>query len=920
MTDENATDAQRAQQEAEEFVAQEDTGARSPGGPAGLALLLVALAWSLFQLWYSSPLPFIFKVFVLNDTEARSIHLGFAILLTYTAFPALMGMERKRFNFFGWLYVVLGLVCIVFALWRHFTEDTNFGIIFGAAGIVFLIAAYSALKASTPQHIPVSDWVLALAAGFAAGYLFFFYVELSDRPGIATTLDLVTAVCGMILLLEATRRALGPPLMVVASVFLFYIFAGPIMPEVLAHKGATLNKAMSHQWLQTEGVFGVALGVSTSFVFLFVLFGSLLDKAGAGNYFIKVAFSLLGHLRGGPAKAAVVSSGLTGLVSGSSIANVVTTGTFTIPLMKRVGFPGEKAGAVEVAASTNGQLTPPIMGAAAFLMVEYVGISYIEVIQHAILPALISYIALVYIVHLEAMKLDMKGLPKPTVKTLPQSLVGFGITASSVIILAAAVYYGIGWMKDAFGSAATWIVVGLVLAAYVGLVWYAARYPELEIDDPNAPVVRLPETGPTVRSGLHFLLPVVVLVWCLTIERLSPGLSAFYGTLLVIFIVVTQRPLLALFRRSGEVRTAVRTGLGDLIDGLSSGARNMIGIGVATAAAGIIVGTVTITGIGLVMTEFVEFISGGNIILMLIFTAIICLVLGMGLPTTANYIVVSTLMAPVVVALGADAGLIVPLIAVHMFVFYFGILADDTPPVGLAAFAASAIARSDPIKTGIQGFTYDIRTAILPFMFIFNTKLLLIGVEGALDLILTILSAVFAMLLFAAATQGFFLVKSRIYESVLLLLVIFTLFRPGFFMDMIYPPLESMDPAQIYAIAQSQPADAMMRMKVEGEDIEGDAVSKTVILPLGPSAEGRARLEFAGLEVRDEDGKIFIDNLVFGSAAEKAGLDFDLEITQILAKADRPPVELLFIPALILLGIIVLLQRGRRPRTDPIAV
>ena len=348
----------------------------------------------------------------------------------------------------------------------------------------------------------MQDWGFALLGAFSASYLVIFHAELANRAGAPITADLIFAVAGMVLLLEATRRALGPPLMVVAAVFLIYTFGGPYMPDVIAHKGASLNKTMSHQWLTTEGVFGVALGVSTSFVFLFVLFGALLEKAGAGNYFTKVSFSLLGHMRGGPAKAAVVSSGLSGLISGSSIANVVTTGTFTIPLMKRVGFPGSKAGAVEVAASTNGQLTPPIMGAAAFLMVEYVGIPYIDVIRHAILPALISYIALIYIVHLEAMKAGMQGLPRRYNPTLAQALLSWAGIILGVCVLSMAVYYGVGWTKDVMGAWASPVLGIGILVVYLGLLKFCSGYPELEMDDPNSPVVELPEPGPTVKSGL----------------------------------------------------------------------------------------------------------------------------------------------------------------------------------------------------------------------------------------------------------------------------------------------------------------------------------------------------------------------------------------------------------------------------------
>ena len=318
------------------------------------------LVWSLFQLWIASPLPFILGFGVLNDTQSRAIHLGFAVFLAFTAYP---------------------------------TRDKS------------------------PRHyIPLQDWVLAIVGAGAAAYLWIFYDSLSERSGAPIMQDLVIAGIGIVLLMEAARRSLGLPLMLVAGFFLAYVFFGSWdgLPEVVRWKGASFEKAMSHMWLTTEGVFGVALGVSSGFVFLFVLFGALLNQAGAGNYFIQIAFSLLGHMKGGPAKAAVISSAMTGLISGSSIANVVTTGTFTIPLMRRVGFTPEKAGAVEVSSSVNGVLTPPVMGAVAFLMTEYVGIPYIEVVKHAIVPAAISYIALVYIVHLEALKNDMTGLPRST--------------------------------------------------------------------------------------------------------------------------------------------------------------------------------------------------------------------------------------------------------------------------------------------------------------------------------------------------------------------------------------------------------------------------------------------------------------------------------------------------------------------------
>ncbi len=854
--------------ELEQMIAETDTGARSPEGGVGKLLLIIAFTWAIFQLWIASPLPFMLAdihlwgsttladfIPVLNNTHTRSIHLAFALCLAFLAYPSFKRSPRK--------------------------------------------------------FIPIQDWAMAIVAVSTAMYLSVFALELAERPGLPTTTDLVISGIGIVMVLEAARRSLGPPLMIIAGLFLCYVFFGHLAPEVIAWKGASFSKAMSHMWLTQEGAFGVALGVSASMVFLFVLFGSLLEKAGAGNYFIWVAFSLLGHMKGGPAKAAVVSSAMTGLVSGSSIANVVTTGTFTIPLMKRVGFPAEKAGAVEVASSTNGQLTPPVMGAAAFLMIEFVGISYIEVIKHAFLPAIISYIALVYIVHLEACKAGFEGLPRVVKRTFLQSALVFATVVVGIVVVSGVTFYLFGWVKDFFGDSSFWIATVIVLVVYVALAKFATRFPELGRSDE---IDELPIPGPIVKAGLYYILPVVVLIWCLTVERLSPGLAAFYATLLMVIITLTHKPMKAWFHGERSLKNKFGDGVADAFNGMVSGSRNMIGIGVATACAGLILGTVTLTGIGLVMAEFVELISAGNIILMLLFTAIISLILGMGLPTTANYIVVSSLMAPVIVEVGAANGLIVPLIAVHMFVFYFGILADDTPPVGLAAYAAAAISGGDPIKTGIQGFTYDIRTAILPFMFIFNTELLMIGITGVFHLLSVIITALVAMLLFAAATQGWFLTKTRRWETVALLLIAFTFFRPGFWMDLIYSPLQKAPAMEIYNIVKALPENEQVRVHVMGETLEGKAVDKVVMLPVGAAnADGKDRLAVAaGLELREEDGKMMIDNIVFGSASERQKLDFDWEIVDVQVKSDRPSKQWFYFPATILLLLVLALQRKRR--------
>lgn len=892
-----------SQEELDALVASSDTGGRGATGPVGVFLTCVALAWSLFQLWIASPFPFIVGWGVFNDTESRSIHLAFAIFLAFAAFPA----ARTKFQ------LGLGIIVPVVLAYLFMTgakvDTPTWWIPIVALGVIGAVAL-----GSPKDRVPVWEWALAIIGAMAALYLFVYYRDISGRVGAPIMQDFVVSVIGLMLLLEATRRALGPALMIVASVFLIYTVLGPYMPSIIAHKGNSLSEIVNHQWITTEGVFGIALGVSTGFVFLFVLFGSLLDRAGAGNYFIQVAFSLMGHMKGGPAKAAVVSSAMTGLISGSSIANVVTTGTFTIPLMKKVGFSSEKAGAVEVASSVNGQIMPPVMGAAAFLMVEYVGIPYFDVVKHAFLPAVISYIALVYIVHLEALKAGMEGLPRAYVpKPIVQRLIGIAFTIAAISAISFAVYYGMGWIRPAFPNTAGYIIFAFLSIVYIALLYVSSREAPLKLDDPNAPVTALPLPGPTIRSGLHFILPVVVLVWALMVDRLSPGLSAFWATAYMIFILVTQRPLTALMRGEGRLAYAVRMGFTDLIDGLETGARNMIGIGIATATAGIIVGAVSQTGVGSALADVVEVLSGGNILAILFLTAILSLILGMGLPTTANYIVVSALLAPVIVTLGQQNGLIVPLIAVHLFVFYFGIMADVTPPVGLASFAAAAVSGGDPIKTGVVAFFYSLRTAALPFLFIINTELLLIDVSWAQGIFVFIVATI-AMLLFAAATQGWFLARNRIYETIALLLIAFTLFRPGFWMDMVSPPYSEEQPAEIADAALATPVGEDLRLRVSGVNDLGDPIEFVAVLTIPEGATGEERLENAGLMFRNEGETLFIDDVSFGSPAETAGLDWDQEVLRVLRPVGQPSKYLMFLPALLLLAGVVFLQRGRARR------
>ncbi|RLB66035.1 MAG: TRAP transporter permease, partial [Deltaproteobacteria bacterium] len=412
----------------------------------------------------------------------------------------------------------------------------------------------------------------------------------------------------------------------------------------------------------------------------------------------------------GPAKAAVLASGFTGMVSGSSIANIVTTGTFTIPLMKKVGYPATKAAAVEVAASTDGQIAPPIMGAAAFIIAEYVNVPYVAVVKAAAIPAFASYVALLYITHIEASKLGLRGLHKS----------------------------------------------------------------------------ELPRLKETLLSGLHFLIPIGILLHELIILRHSPDKSAFIS-ILWLFGVIILKDIYDNLRSRGPIVSALKKSCFTIFDGMSSGARNMVSVAVACASAGIIVGVVNM-GIGGMITQIVEQLSGGNIYLMLIITAIASLLIGMGLPTTATYIVMASLTAPIIVNVGGANGFIVPLMAAHLFCFYFGILADDTPPVGLASYAAAALAHSDPIPTGIQGFMYDIRTAIIPFMFIFNSDLILHNINSWPLGILIFVMACIGSCAFASATQGWFITKNKWYDVFPLLGVTIIMFRPGLLASLLSLP------------------------------------------------------------------------------------------------------------------------------------
>ena len=631
---------------AEELLREEKRTIRNRRPADRIVISVVAVAWALFQL----ALP---RFIILDSITIKAVHLAFAVVLVFLSIPM---FKRKR-----------------------------------------RIGALSATG-----HIPIIDFVLAVIGCLVVLYIVLDWTGIAMRAGVPSTRDIVVSVCLILIVFEASRRVIGLPLVIIAILFTLYAFFGPYLPPIFALRGVSLAKYLGQVALSTEGIYGIPLDVSANTVFLFVLLGAMLERAGAVHFFNDLAISLLGRFKGGPAKAAVVASGLTGLVSGSSIANVVTTGTFTIPLMKKVGYPGKIAAATEVAASTNGQLMPPIMGAAAFIIAEYLSVPYLEVVKAAAIPAFVSYFALFYITHLEASKLGMRGLPRTDI----------------------------------------------------------------------------PRFGAVMRKGFYYLIPLFLLIYELVVIRHTPKLAAFNAIVILMIIILIREIYQAMKNQKGFAHALLAT-VKTIGSGFISGSRNMLSVALATACAGIVVGIVTM-GIGSMIVQIVEILSAGNIFLLLLITAIASLIIGMGLPTTATYIVMASITVPVILTLGARSGIeYIPAIAAHLFCFYFGILADDTPPVGLAAYSAAAIAKSDPIPTGIKGFMYDLRTAVIPFMFVFNAELVLFGIHSLGQALLIFATAIFGAFAFSNAVQGWFITKNKVYEIPLFLAASVILFYPA---------------------------------------------------------------------------------------------------------------------------------------------
>ncbi|MGY3715778.1 TRAP transporter permease [Sutcliffiella cohnii] len=638
MSEKATNDKQLTPEEHEELLKKYDaeSNTRKLTGYSAKVVFILLLSFSLFQLYTG-----IFGQF--TAYIQRTVHLGFALTAIFLLFPAIKGRVKNRVAWYD--YILILLTIIVCSYW------------------------------------PLN------------------YDSLVQQIGRISTEQLVIGSIAILLVLEAARRAVGIPITIIAVVFLAYGYFGPYMPGMLAHRGLNLHQLVQSMFFTTEGILGTPLQVSSTFIFLFLLFGAFLVQTGVGNYFNDLAISIAGRRIGGPAKVAIFSSALQGTISGSSVANTVTTGSYTIPLMKRLGYHKNFAGAVEAAASTGGQIMPPIMGAAAFLMIEFAGVPYWDIAKAAVIPAILYFSGIWIMTHFEAKKLGLLGLPKEEIP------------------------------------------------------------PKKE-----------------VLKKIHLLLPIVVIV-VLLFQGMSIERTALYGILSAI--------LVSLIRKDTRITPS------KILFALTSGARTALGVAAATACAGLIVGIVTKTGLGLKLGNGLVGIASSItstpsllLFLTLFFTMITSIILGIGSPTTANYIITSTIALPAIIALNGQLEVAIPVLAAHMFVFYFGIVADITPPVALAAFAATGISKGDPIRTGVNASKLAIAAFIIPYMFVFQPQLLLIDTTF-LEVSWTLFTAIIGMISIGAGLIGFWYRKINWIERIVTILAGLLLIYPESYTDTI---------------------------------------------------------------------------------------------------------------------------------------
>lgn len=602
--------------------------------------------------------------------------------------------ESNTAHYTGWPKKIIAAIAITFSVFQLYTAI--FGVLDAQLqraihlgfGLALAYLLYPFRRAWTRDHYfhPI-DIVFAVLGAATPAYLVIQYRELITRAGTVSPVDTVVGGLGILLVIEATRRVVGLPMVTVVLAFIAYAFLGPYMPGVLAHRGLTPEQLIGHLYFTTEGIFGIPLGVSSTFIFLFILFGAYLESTGLGKFFIDLANAVAGWASGGPAKVAVLSSGLMGTVSGSSVANVVGTGSLTIPMMKKLGYNANFAGAVEAAASTGGQLMPPVMGAAAFLMAEFVGVPYIDVVKAAAIPALLYFTGVWLGVHFEAKRKKLKGIPRAEL--------------------------------------------------------------------PN-PLTLLKERG-------HLAIPLVVIVYLLV-----AGYTPMRAALVAIFLSI----ICAMLRKSTRMKPI------EIVYGLERGAKGVLGVLVACASAGIIIGVVTKTGVGLRLASGLIDLAGGMLLPAMFFTMITAIVLGMGVPTTANYVITSTIAAPALEQMG------VPVLAAHMFVFYFGIIADVTPPVALAAYAGAGISGGNALKTGVHASKLAIAAFIIPYVFVLSPVLLMVDATP-LALVSVTLSALLGMIAISSALCGFLADHCRPYERILLIIAGLLMIKPGGITDLV---------------------------------------------------------------------------------------------------------------------------------------
>ncbi|MCD1293652.1 C4-dicarboxylate ABC transporter permease [Methanocella sp. CWC-04] len=605
------------------------------------------------------------------------------------------------------------------------------------------------------DRIPVYDLAFAALSAFVCLYWIYDYDNIIMRAGIETDLDLLVGAIGILLVLEATRRTVGVALSILSGLFLLYAYVGPYLPGIFAHRGYSFERIISHIWYTDQGVFGVPLYISATYVIVFILFGAFLKHSGAGEFFINLAYGLTGYRKGGPAKTAILASGFLGMINGSSIANTVTTGVFTIPLMKKAGYRKEFAGGMEAASSTGGQIMPPVMGAAAFIMVEFTGIGYNNIIVSAAIPAFAFFFGLWIMAHLEAGKAGLKSVPKSELPDVRELMRTRGYMCIPVILLLVLLLF----VKLTIMYSAFFSLLAVILCSYIPDLWRLLK--ERRYIDVSAFIIPFPVVYLLSRAAIN-----------------ASNMDAiFYGSLVTILFVLAVN-----FVRKDLIVEGMY--LKDFKGALEDGTKSSLGVALACGSAGIISGIATLTGLGLKIAALVGSISGGVLFIALILTVIACIILGMGLPTTATYIVLVTMAAPAILGMSLPDGSIIPVLAVHMFVLYYGVVADITPPVALAAYAASGISNSNQFWTGIEAFKISLNKFFVPFAFIYSPAILLLGIDwndpwsigSALFDIATVFVGIICL---QAALSGYLFTHTKTIERIILFVAALSLIFPN---------------------------------------------------------------------------------------------------------------------------------------------